>query len=110
MFVPQVALVEDEILQLSLAALALEEFLLVRIFRDQSVNIDINREGQRAYLEQVDKIILMSTKLVKNHYILDEIEVKVRALLLGPSLAEMEQENGLAAVQIEAEDAVDAHQ
>ena len=88
----------------------MEEFLLIGVLGDQSVNIDIYGEGQCAHLEQVDKIVLMGAELVENDYVLNEVEIEVRALLLCPSLAEMKQKDRLAAVEIKSEDAVNAHQ
>lgn len=52
----------------------------------------------------------MGAELVENDHVLNEVEIEVRALLLRPSLAEMKQEDRLAAVKIEPEDAVNAHQ
>ena len=52
----------------------------------------------------------MRAKLIKDDHVLDEVQVEVGALLLGPALPQVQEEDSLAAIQVESEDAVDAHQ
>ena len=47
--------------------------------------------------------------MVKNDHVLDQVELKEGALLLGPCLANLEQKDSRAAVEIEAIDTVHSH-
>ena len=48
--------------------------------------------------------------LTRDNSAYDEVQVEVGALLLGPALPQVQEEDSLAAIQVESEDAVDAHQ
>ena len=51
----------------------------------------------------------MSTELVENDHILDEVKVEVGALLFCPLLSDMIEKDCLATVQIKPKDAINAH-
>ena len=57
----------------------------------------------------MNQIAFESTFLVKDDHILNQIELKEGALLLGPCLANLKQEHSRAAVKIEAIDTVHGH-
>ena len=84
------------------------QLLLIRKLRDQSVNVDPDREGDIAHPQQVYHVSLWSTDLVEENDVLDEVHVEEGASLLGPSLTQVQEEHGLPAVEVEAEDAVNA--
>ena len=107
---PQIPLAEDPVLELPRAALPLVELLLIGVLRDEPVDVHVDRERQGAHLEQVDQVTLLRADLVEEDHVLDEVEVEVGALLLRPLLPDVQQEDSLAAVEVESEDAVDAHQ
>ena len=74
---PKIILFEDGVLDLACAALALIHLLFVRILTDEAVNVHIDVEGQRAHLEQVNQDVLWRASLVKDHNVLDEVEIEV---------------------------------
>ena len=74
---PKIILFEDGVLDLARAALTLIHLLFVRVLTYEAVDVHINVEGQRAHLEQVNQDVLWGAPLVKDHNVLDEVEIEV---------------------------------
>ena len=100
--------VEDCVMYGLLAHIVLVEHLLERIERDEAVHRHSHIERDPADLEEREQVIDRVTIGIENHHILGEVEIELRAEFFDGLVAQLKQENGLAAVQVEAVDAVDA--
>ena len=75
--IPQIVLFKDRVLNLARTLLALIHLLLVGILTYETVNVHVDVEGQCADLEQVYQDILRRSSLVKDHNVLDKVQVKI---------------------------------
>ena len=81
--------------------MALTQLLFVGVCRDDPIHVYVDRKRQVADLKEAYEVACARVALVKDHDVLDEVQVEERTFFFRPGLAKVQQKYCFATVEIE---------